>query len=168
MDVPFSSSGAMGRAHYALVRKVESATPQAADQILLAEVNSVQNQLMRSTLTLVSGLRLSVSICSLCFVYTHRNNAKNVWSCFSTARWRSIRACISTSSSRSLMQSISRRRDRRRRTSVQVRTFRSHSEAGYRSTPGYLFCAEVMPPEHELQLMLVNSIRKVNVYQSVR
>ncbi len=28
---------------------------------------------------------------------------------------------------------------------------------------GYLFCAEVMPPEHELQLMLVNSIRKVRL-----
>lgn len=29
------------------------------------------------------------------------------------------------------------------------------------SRTGYLFCAEIMPPEHELQLMLVNSIRKV-------
>ncbi|KAG5646809.1 hypothetical protein DXG03_002186 [Asterophora parasitica] len=28
---------------------------------------------------------------------------------------------------------------------------------------GYLFCAEVMPAEHELQLMLVNTIRKVNL-----
>jgi AP-4 complex subunit epsilon-1 len=26
---------------------------------------------------------------------------------------------------------------------------------------GYLFCAEIMPPEHELQLMLVNTLRKV-------
>lgn len=33
----------------------------------------------------------------------------------------------------------------------------------YKSWAGYLFCAEVMPPEHELQLMLVNSIRKVSV-----
>lgn len=54
MDVPFSSSGAMSRAHYALVRKVEAATPQAADQILLAEVQSIRHQLTRSTLTLVS------------------------------------------------------------------------------------------------------------------
>ena len=54
MDVPFSSSGAMSRAHYALVRKIEAATPQAADQILLAEVHSIRNQLARSTLTLVS------------------------------------------------------------------------------------------------------------------
>lgn len=54
MEVPFSSSGAMSRAHYALVRKIETATPQAADQILLAEVQSIQYQLTRSTLTLVS------------------------------------------------------------------------------------------------------------------
>lgn len=47
----------MSRAHYALVRKVESATPQATDQILLAEVHSIRNQLARSTLTLVSEVR---------------------------------------------------------------------------------------------------------------
>ena len=34
-------------------------------------------------------------------------------------------------------------------------------EAGYNIYAGYLFCGEVMPVEHELQLMLVNSIRKV-------
>lgn len=28
---------------------------------------------------------------------------------------------------------------------------------------GFVFCTEVMPPNHELQLMLVNTIRKVNV-----
>ncbi len=26
---------------------------------------------------------------------------------------------------------------------------------------GYLYCAEMMPKEHELQLMLVNTLRKV-------
>lgn len=61
MDVPFSSSGAMSRAHYALVRKIETATPQAADQILLAEVQSVQYQLTRSTLTLVSMIHVDVA-----------------------------------------------------------------------------------------------------------
>lgn len=30
---------------------------------------------------------------------------------------------------------------------------------------GYLFCAEIMPPEHELQLMLVNTLRKVNYFE---
>ena len=48
----------MSRAHYALVRKIEAATPQAADQILLAEVHSIRNQLARSTLTLVSREQL--------------------------------------------------------------------------------------------------------------
>lgn len=37
----------------------------------------------------------------------------------------------------------------------------SRDGADYIVPSGYLFCAEVMPPEHELQLMLVNSIRKV-------
>lgn len=27
--------------------------------------------------------------------------------------------------------------------------------------PGYLFCSELMPADHELQLMLVNTIQKV-------
>ena len=36
-------------------------------------------------------------------------------------------------------------------------------EAGYNVYAGYLFCGEVMPVEHELQLMLVNSIRKVSL-----
>lgn len=30
---------------------------------------------------------------------------------------------------------------------------------------GYLFCAEVMPRDHELQLMLVNTIRKVRIME---
>ena len=37
-------------------------------------------------------------------------------------------------------------------------------EASLQFHTGYLFCAEVMPPEHELQLMLVNSIRKVGLH----
>lgn len=27
---------------------------------------------------------------------------------------------------------------------------------------GYTFCVELMPPDHELQLMLVNTLRKVS------
>lgn len=51
----------MSRAHYALVRKIKTATPQAADQILLAEVQSIQYQLTRSTLTLVSIIDRSIA-----------------------------------------------------------------------------------------------------------
>ena len=28
--------------------------------------------------------------------------------------------------------------------------------------PGYIFCMELMPPNHQLQLMLVNTLRKVS------
>ena len=61
MEVPFVSSGAMSRAHYALVRKVELATsPQAADAILLAEIEDVHYRLMHSTLTQVCNIYLHV------------------------------------------------------------------------------------------------------------
>lgn len=54
MDVPFLSSGAMSRAHYALVRKVETAASSyAADTVLLAEVEAIQGRLLHSTLNLV-------------------------------------------------------------------------------------------------------------------
>jgi hypothetical protein len=44
MEVPFISSGALNRTHYALVRKVESATStQAADQALLTEIKSIRH-----------------------------------------------------------------------------------------------------------------------------
>jgi hypothetical protein len=56
MDVPFISSGAQSRAHYALVRKVESAaSPQQADQYLLAEVKSIQNRISQPGLSIVGS-----------------------------------------------------------------------------------------------------------------
>lgn len=54
MDVPFISSGAQSRAHYALVRKVEGAdAPQQADHFLLAEVDAIRERLARPGLSLV-------------------------------------------------------------------------------------------------------------------
>ena len=54
MDVPFISSGAMSRAQYVLVRKIETATtPQAADQLLFAEVDAIRMHLGQPTLSLV-------------------------------------------------------------------------------------------------------------------
>lgn len=45
MEVPFISSGALNRTHYALVRKVETATStQAADQALTSEINSIRHR----------------------------------------------------------------------------------------------------------------------------
>ena len=50
MDVPFISSGAISRAHYALVRKVESSdSTQSADHHILAEVENIRRQMARST-----------------------------------------------------------------------------------------------------------------------
>lgn len=34
-----------------------------------------------------------------------------------------------------------------------------------RQLPGYLFCSEMMPINHELRLMLVNSLRKVSSFE---
>lgn len=56
MDVPFHSSNAMSRAHYAIVRKVESASsPQSADQDLFLEMKSIEGQLLHPKLSLVSN-----------------------------------------------------------------------------------------------------------------
>jgi AP-4 complex subunit epsilon-1 len=60
MDVPFHSSGAMSRAHYAIVRKVESApTIQSGDQHIFLEVNFIQERLANSKLQLVCAVFLS-------------------------------------------------------------------------------------------------------------
>lgn len=57
MDVPFISSGAISRAHYALVRKVESATSlQSANQHLLTEIKSIRGQLTKPNLSSVRRL----------------------------------------------------------------------------------------------------------------
>lgn len=54
MDVPFHSSGAMSRAHYTIVRKVESAsTIQSGDQYIFLEIKSIQEQLAHPKLQLV-------------------------------------------------------------------------------------------------------------------
>ena len=51
MEIPFISSGALSRAHYALVRKIETASSiPAADQVLLAEIEAIRERLSRSRL----------------------------------------------------------------------------------------------------------------------
>jgi hypothetical protein len=37
-----------------------------------------------------------------------------------------------------------------------------HTKFFLTSPQGYLFCAEIMPRNHELQLMLINTLRKVH------
>ena len=57
MDVPFHSSGALSRAHYTIVRKVETApSVQSADQHLFLEVKSIQEQLAHPRLQPVSHI----------------------------------------------------------------------------------------------------------------
>ncbi|KAH9945906.1 ARM repeat-containing protein [Epithele typhae] len=124
MNVPFSSSGAMSRAHYALVRKIESASPHAADQILLAEVHSIRNQLTRSTLTLKQ--------CKECLILL-------LYCSMAINPGAEVDLAFALPHALNLAEAGQTTQDKR---------------------TGYLFCAEVMPPEHELQLMLVNSIRK--------
>ncbi|PPQ74498.1 hypothetical protein CVT26_007958 [Gymnopilus dilepis] len=61
MDVPYHSSGAMSRAHYAIVRKVESASSRhAADQDIYLEIQSVQTRL--------SHFNLRMKECKECLV----------------------------------------------------------------------------------------------------
>lgn len=55
MEVPYSSSGALSRAHYALVRKVELAqTAQQADGYLYEELAVVSTRLSRPGFSSVS------------------------------------------------------------------------------------------------------------------
>lgn len=54
MDVPFISSGAMSRAHYTLIRKVESAaSPSDVDHLLFTEIENVRVRLSHSALSAV-------------------------------------------------------------------------------------------------------------------
>jgi len=54
MDVPFIRSGALSRAQYSLVRKVESEqSPQAVDRVLLSEINGIRRQFAVGGLSLV-------------------------------------------------------------------------------------------------------------------
>ncbi|TFK44520.1 armadillo-type protein [Crucibulum laeve] len=127
MDVPFISSGAMSRAHYAIVRKVESATsiPQA-DQALHLEIKSIREQLAHPNLTLKQRKeRLIILLyCSM-----------TVTSGF-----------LPTGS-----------------LEFALPHALNLAEAGHTVQDkriGYLFCDEIMPRDHELQLMLVNTLRK--------
>ncbi|KAF7362087.1 Adaptin-N domain-containing protein [Mycena venus] len=72
MDVPFVDSGALNRAHYSLVKSVESApSPEIADSYILKEVESIRYRLRHPTLSpketkecLVVLLYCSMSIAS--------------------------------------------------------------------------------------------------------
>jgi hypothetical protein len=63
MNVPFISSGALSRVHYALVRNIEEATSEAAaNRMLESEVKSIRLQLAQPGLSPVRATLLWVSV----------------------------------------------------------------------------------------------------------
>ncbi|KAI0705845.1 ARM repeat-containing protein [Cytidiella melzeri] len=125
MDVPFLSSGAMSRAHYALVRKIELAnSPSQVDQIVLGEIDLIRSRFARS----VSNMRQTKEyLVTLLYCFNTLHNTEEVDLDFALSHAVNLAEAGQT---------------------VQNKRI------------GYLYCAEMMPQEHELQLMLVNTLRK--------
>ncbi|RXW23371.1 hypothetical protein EST38_g2524 [Candolleomyces aberdarensis] len=127
MDVTFASSGALSRAHYSIVRKVETAqSVHQADQFLALEAKVVHERLSRSS--------LSVKACKECLV---------------------MLMYISTTASPGFLPPGS--------FDFALAHALNLVEAGKSIEDkriGYLFCAELMAPHHELRLMMVNTLRK--------
>lgn len=66
MNVPFISSGALSRAHYALVRNIEESTSEAAaNRSLESEVEAIRLQLAQPGLSLVRVIVLLVLVSQL-------------------------------------------------------------------------------------------------------
>ncbi|TFK74600.1 ARM repeat-containing protein [Pluteus cervinus] len=127
MDVPFISSGASSRAHYALVRKVETAdSAQAINRHLSSEI-----ELIRQTFASPS---LSTNACKELLIVL-------LYCAFTTTSGEAVRHQFDFA----LTHAVN-----------LAETGRAIGEKRI----GYLFCAELMPPEHELRLMLVNTLRK--------
>jgi AP-4 complex subunit epsilon-1 len=125
MDVTFISSGAMSRAQYALVRKVENAaSPQAADKILLNELDVIRRNLQQP--------HLSIKECKECLIL--------ILHCTMT---------LSTAGPGDLEFAF-----------PHAVNLAELGKSPLDKKIGYTFCMELMPPNHELQLMLVNTLRK--------
>ncbi|KAF8160934.1 armadillo-type protein [Crassisporium funariophilum] len=145
MDVPFHSSGAMSRAHFSIVRKVESASSTAsADQDLFLQIYSIQEQLAHPKLRqdqckecLILLLYCSMSVTSgflardaFDFAFPHAINLAEAGKKIDDKRmgeWNAFPDWLCTANT---------------------------------LTAGYLFCSERMPLDHDLRLMLVNTLRK--------
>ncbi|KAF8557577.1 ARM repeat-containing protein [Imleria badia] len=131
MDVPFISSGAMSRAHYALVRNVENAaSPQAADHILLNELDVIRRNLQQP--------HLSIKDCKECLIL--------ILHCTMS---------LSTASPGDLEFAF-----------PHAVNLAELGKSPLDKKIGYMFCVELMPPNHELQLMLVNTLRKASDLES--
>ncbi|KAJ7647590.1 armadillo-type protein [Roridomyces roridus] len=127
MEIPFISSGALSRAHYILVSRVESAaSPEISDSYLLKEVETTRARLRHPSLSL-KDTRECLVILLYCFMSI--NSA----------------ALPSSSLDFALPQAVN---------------LAEAGRKGHEKRIGYLFCAEIMSPNHELRLMLVNTLRK--------
>lgn len=126
MQVPYSSSGALSRAHYSLVRKVELAQiAQQADGYLYDELAVVRARLSRPG--------FSSAQCRECLILLLYCSMNTVAGLPSGALDFALPHAVNLSEAGS---SIDERKT------------------------GYLFCSEIMPPHHDLKLMLVNTLRK--------
>ncbi|KAF9227270.1 ARM repeat-containing protein [Gyrodon lividus] len=125
MDVPFVSSGAMSRTQYALVRKVETASsPQAADQIILGELDVIRQNLQQP--------HLSIKECKECLILLLYCTMSLTTTGPGNLDFAFPHAVNLAELGKSVMD----------------------------KKIGYIFCVEMIPPSHELQLMLVNTLRK--------
>ncbi|KAG1815973.1 armadillo-type protein [Suillus subaureus] len=125
MDVTFINSGALSRAHYSLVRKVESAqSPQAADQIHLTEIDGIRRHFAVGGVSLKECREKLIMLLYCAMNLTHVNPGELAFALPQAVNLAEMGQTL---------------RDKRL---------------------GFVFCTEVMPPNHELQLMLVNTIRK--------
>ncbi|TDL21032.1 ARM repeat-containing protein [Rickenella mellea] len=125
--VPYHSSGASSRAHYALVRKVESASSTVeAERALLEEVHAIRARF--------AARALSLGKCKECLII--------------------LLYCANTSGRGSITPG---------RLAFGLPAAVNLAEAGSNVSEkriGYLFCNEIMPRDHDMQLMLVNTLRK--------
>ncbi|KAK7057425.1 adaptin-N domain-containing protein [Favolaschia claudopus] len=128
MDVPFVDSGALSRAHYGLVKNVESSqTSEMADSYILKEVESIRHRLRHP--------KASIKETKECLI---------------------VLLYCSTSITSSLVLPAGS-------LDFALPHAINLAEAAtkvYDKRIGYLFCAEIMSPTHELRLMLVNTLRK--------
>ncbi|KIO30469.1 hypothetical protein M407DRAFT_20526 [Tulasnella calospora MUT 4182] len=129
MEVTFNNSGAINRAHYALVQKIENASsPSLADDAIIQEIDTIRRRFAKAGFTPDSRAcrewLLILLHCSMAMTFELP---------------RSDYLEFALPAAVGLAGGGAKLSDRR---------------------VGYEFCAAVMPPEHELHLMLVNTFRK--------
>ncbi|EKM80809.1 hypothetical protein AGABI1DRAFT_37340 [Agaricus bisporus var. burnettii JB137-S8] len=130
MNVPFISSGALSRAHYALVRNIEESTSEAAaNRSLESEVEAIRLQLAQPGLSLKKIKEALVLLLYCSMTATIPIFPKGSFD-------------FAFQSALGLAEAGTTVEDKR---------------------IGYLYCAEMMPLNHEMRLMLVNTLRKASL-----